>query len=65
MPKKLPKNFGQERPEDYVFIRRDWFVRLNEIAERYEASCGVQKKKHVLNLLLGYISSAKTIIELL
>lgn len=47
--------------EKYITIKSDWFIRLNEIAE----SLGSERKvdMQVLTMLLGYINSAKFIVN--
>jgi hypothetical protein len=60
---KLPKNFGKERQEDFVTIRREWFKTLLDYANRYEVATG-PKKNEMLSSLLGFIDSVKIIIKL-
>jgi hypothetical protein len=64
MKNKLNKNFGKEKVEDFVIIRRDWFYSLNNLVKKYKRSKGVKKQVALISII-GYISSAETIIKYL
>jgi len=48
---------------DDLKVPREWFERLNNIFDTYANSQGKVKDDY-LNIMLGYISSVKTIIKL-